>query len=326
MLLTLALIGAAGVLAIVYGSNAGSTIVSIGLTIGSVRVWIALVGLAIGVAVAPALVGTAVATTVADELVTLDGPAGQLALLCAVVSALVITAALSRLGLPTSLTLALLGGITGVGIGAGLPVSWGRILTVLGGMAVAPVLGGVIAYLLRLALGRAYFTGGIDKAVSRAHLVLFSVLVFAFGANDGQKILAVFAVAFGPVDGEVPVLWPQLICGGVLFAIGAGLGLRRMARGVNRGVIVVRPFDAVIVESSTAAVMLASSVVGNPAGMAQTLSGSLIGTGLIGGRRRIRWPFAVRIANAWLVTLPATFVSGLALGWLTSGLFADFAA
>ena len=99
-----------------------------------------------------------------------------------------------------------------------------------------------------------------------------------------------------------------------------------MARGVNSGVVVVRPLEAVVVEASTSAVIFTSSIFGNPAGMSQTLSGSLIGTGLVAGRRRIRWPFAVRIVNAWLVTLPATFLSGLLLGWLLTAQFAAYAA
>lgn len=325
-MLGIALCVAACALAVAYGSNAGSTIVSIGLTVGSIKVWAAVLVVGSAVAVAPAVVGTAVATTVAEELVTLDGDAGKLALLCAVVSALLVTATLSGIGLPTSLTVALLGGLAGVGVGAELPVSWGRLTAVFATIAITPLLGGILAYAIRLLMSRAYFHRGLQSAVAAAHIVAFALLAFAFGANDGQKILAVLSVAFDTPDGGVRAVWWQLLTGACLFAFGAALGLRRMARGVNSGVLPVRPLDAVIVESSTSIVMLASSAFGSPAGMAQTLSGSLIGSGLIAGTRRIRWPFAARIVNAWVVTLPATLALGLLLGWLTKALFEGYEA
>lgn len=305
---------AAGALAVVYGANAGGTMVATGLGIRVVRpiVAVALLGVAIGLA--PMLFGTAVASTLSRELVVLDGATGQLALLAAVVASLAITTALSAIGIATSLTLALIGAIAGVGFGAGLAVDWGRVLHVLLGVAIAPVLGMFAAGLLRRALPLWRRGASAAGRIAMLHLVAFTALAFAFGANDAQKLLAVVAVASGTAADPMPVVWWQLLGIGTLFAIGAAIGAPRMARPTTAGLLAVQPLDAAAAELSTASVMFAGAVLGNPAGMAQTLSGSFIGVGLVKGRGRVRWEFAGKVVNAWAATMPAAFGVAWLLG------------
>jgi len=142
-----ALLVAAGVLALVYGSNAGATIAATSLRVGGGRLWLALLALGCAIAVAPLALGTAVATTVAHELVPSGGDpaADRVVFLAAVVAALVVTAVLSRWGQPTSLTLALIAGIAGAGLGAGQAMGWSAIARVLVLVAVAPFVGLVLA-------------------------------------------------------------------------------------------------------------------------------------------------------------------------------------
>lgn len=314
------LLVAAAALAVVYGANAGGTMVAAGLGIRVVRpiVSVALLGVAIGIA--PALFGTAVASTLARELVALDGPIGQLALLAAVIASLVITTVLSAIGIATSLTLALIGAIAGVGFGAGLGVDWWRVVQVLLGVAIAPVLGLLAAALLRRMLPLWRRGARAADRIAVLHAVAFTALALAFGANDAQKLLAVVAVASGTAADPVPPVWWQLLGIGVLFAVGAAIGAPRMARPTTAGLLAVQPLDAAAAELATASVMFAGSVVGNPAGMAQTLSGSFIGVGLVKGRGRVRWEFAGKVVNAWAATMPAAFgvawLLGLAIGAL----------
>lgn len=314
------LLVAAGALAVVYGANAGGTMVATGLGIRVVRPIVAVALLGVSIGIAPVLFGTAVASTLSRELVVLDGPTGQLALLAAVVAALVVTTALSAIGIATSLTLALLGAIGGVGFGAGLGVDWPRLAFVLAGVAIAPVLGLLVAGALRRVLPLWRRGASAAQRIALLHVVAFSALALAFGANDAQKLLAVVAVASGTTDDPVPAVWWQLLGIGVLFAVGAAIGAPRMARPTTAGLLAVQPLDAAAAELATASVMFAGSVIGNPAGMAQTLSGSFIGIGLVKGRGRVRWEFATKIVNAWAATMPAAFgiacVLGLVIGAL----------
>jgi len=309
-----ALLVAAGVLALVYGSNAGATIAATSLRVAGGRPWLALLALGCAIAVAPLVLGTAVASTVAHELVPSGGDAARdrVVFLAAVVAALVVTAALSRWGQPTSLTLALIAGIAGAGLGAGQAMGWSAIARVLALVAVAPFVGLALAAALhRLSAAWRVSSG----AVRRWHVGSYGLLCVAFGSNDAQKLLAIVAVASAPAAVVVePAPWQLMLCA-VLFTLGAGVGLGRMEPTVNRGILALRGVDAVTTQTTTAVVMLASSGVGSPVGMAQTLSGSLVGAGLARGRGKVRWEYAGRVALAWVLTVPASVAVASCVAW-----------
>jgi PiT family inorganic phosphate transporter len=308
------LLVAAAALAVVYGVNAGGTMVATSLGIRIFRPIVSAAILGAAIAVAPLVAGTAVASTLAHELVSLGGELGQLSLLAAVVAALLVTTALSWLGIATSLTLALIGAIAGSGLGAGLDVAWVRVLGVLAGVAVAPLLGLGAAAVLRRVLPVLRWGRSAARWITGLHVVAFLALALAFGANDAQKLLAVVAVAAGTDAPVIPAIGWQLLLVGVLFAVGSAIGSARMARPATAGLLAVQPLDAAVGELATASVMVAGSAIGNPAGMAQTLSGSLIGIGLVKGRGRVRWEYAGRIVNAWAATMPAAFGLAWVLG------------
>lgn len=309
-----ALLVAAGVLALVYGSNAGATIAATSLRVGGGRPWLALLALGCAIAVAPLVLGTAVASTVAHELVPSGGDPSvdRVVFLAAVVAALVVTAALSRWGQPTSLTLALIAGIAGAGLGAGQAMGWSAIARVLALVAAAPFVGLALAAALH-GLSAAWRVS--PGAVRGWHVGSYGLLCVAFGSNDAQKLSAIVAVASAPAAVVVePAPWQLVLCA-VLFTLGAGVGLGRMEPTVNRGILAVRGADAVTTQTTTAVVMLASSGVGSPVGMAQTLSGSLVGAGLARGRGKVRWEYAGRVALAWVLTVPASVAVASCVAW-----------
>jgi PiT family inorganic phosphate transporter len=115
--------------ALVTGANDGATLVAINLPNPAIRPPAAIAILAIAVAVIP-FAGARVAETLALGLVSFEGGGGESHFLGAVVAALAVVFVLSRRGLPTSLTLALLGAIVGTGLGLGLSVSWATVITV----------------------------------------------------------------------------------------------------------------------------------------------------------------------------------------------------
>lgn len=232
---------AAAAFTMLNGANDGGTLVAVGLTVRGISPIVAVVGLALAVAIVPVLIGTRVATTLTSRLVSLDGDAGRLALLTAVVSAVAVTAGLSWRGLPTSLTLALVGGIAGVGWGYALPLSWPFIGLVLLLAAVAPLAGLAAAFGLSRISTRLSAPGGIDRRIRRMHLLAFTLQCVAYGANDGQKMLAVFTVASGPVIGAVATPPTRMAVIGLLFLVGGVLGLRRFAGSIGGGVVPVRP-------------------------------------------------------------------------------------
>lgn len=302
--------------AIVNGVNDGAAMLAAGLRLRGIPPWAAVLAVGTAVVVTPMMLGTAVATTLAQRLVTFDGASGLRALLVAVGTAVATTGILSRRGLPTSLTLALVGSITGAGLGAGFAVSWGMVGFVLVMALVAPLVGMAAGWVLYLAAAAMPPTSPLRRRVGPGHLVGFGLQCLAYGANDGQKMLAVVAVAAGTgaTVGELGA--PTLVGIGVMFMAGTVLGLPRMAETMGGGIVPIQAPAIVVTEVSSAGVVLASSAIGAPVSMTQAITGAMVGTGLSRSRGRIRWEEAARIVGAWVVTLPVALATSLALAAL----------
>lgn len=291
--------------ALINGVNDGGALVSMGLRIPSVGAWAALMSLAVAVAVAP-LISTGVAVTFAQRLVRFDGPTGQTALLIATIVAVVVVGVLASRGLPTSLTLAVVGSITGAGLGSDLPVSWRWVGFVLGVAAVAPLLGAGLAMMVTHLFARLPGRGPTHRRILVFHHVAYVGQCLAYGLNDGQKMLAVAGLALGSAAAIAdPPIWLPVTIGAVFLA-GAVLGLRRVSGTLGEALAPVRPPVAVVAEAAAAGAVLASTAVNAPVSMTQSLAGALIGgSGASHSYRRVRWAAAARILVAWVLTLPA---------------------
>lgn len=310
--LALGLLVAAMLFAVVNGVNDGGAVVAVGLRVPTFRPWTAILISVAGIGLLPVLFGTDVATTLAVRLVSFSGVEGQVAIAAALVSAALVVTSLTRRGFPTSLTLALVGGIAGAGVGLRLPVAWAVIGTVLAIAALAPFLGAGLAFTWTRMVRYAPSSDYSIRRIRRLHLLAFLLVCGAYGANDGQKMLAVFAIAAGGTSTVTPRLDHLLaIC--ALFAVGAALGVRRLGVRFGSGVLPTRPTNAVIAEFSSAAAVFGSAYVGAPVSMTQAIAGSLVGTGASDGIRRVRWRLASGIAIAWALTLPLALVTAIVL-------------
>jgi len=269
------------------------------------------------VALVPRFFGTAVATTLAGDLVGFGGSRtgrGEAALAAALVASVGVVVACVRLRAPTSLALAFLGGLAGAGVGAGLPVGWRELGFVLVVAAAAPVVGAALAFVatwLLVALPR------VGRRTFRAGgVVAYLVMCLAYGANGGQKGIAVLAVATRRSLHPVPADAVLLVAAAALFAVGLVGGLPWAGGALAGGIAPTRSFESTAAIVVAGGVVLATSVVGAPVSLTQVVSGSLAGSRLPGGWARVRWRVAARIVAAWVVTLPAALAAGVVLGAL----------
>ena len=266
------------------------------------------------VALGPLLVGTAVATHAGSRagLVRGRGTAGSRSWPPCITS-LVVVFALSKRGTPTSLTLALTGGIVGAGLGAGLPVRWPVIVGVLAlGMA-APLLsvpaGWLVCRVMAGPVGRFIARRCIDSA----QYVGYLLLGLAYSANDAQKMVAIVAIGtaahLDPVAATVP---SQLAIAG-LFGVGILLTVRTMAAEVGEGVMSIRTPHFIAASVGSSCVVLATSALGVPVSTTQAVTGAAVGSGVATSPFCIRWDQVSRIGTAWIVTLPLAIGLGVVL-------------
>ena len=317
----IALVVVACLFALFAGANDGGSLLATSLKTTSLRPLTATVVLAATVGLVPLVFGTQVATTLADRLVTFDGSRNLAVLLVAVAGATLVVAALSRRGLPTSLTLALIGSIIGAGLGAGFAVAWPWVLGVLALAVAAPIVGLLGARIVTRLLAVPRARTALSRRLRRLHRIGFALLAFAYSANDGQKILAVLVLASsaGDVDPQgVPAAPLTLLSASALFLVGALFGIRRYATRLGSAVLPVSPVHGVTAQLSAVAAVTGSAAAGMPVSMTQVIAGALVGSGLAESSRRVRWNQAVSIVGAWVLTVPAaTAVCALAAAIVT---------
>jgi PiT family inorganic phosphate transporter len=299
------LIAVAIAFALVTGANDGGALIAPGLRVPGLSVTVSLMMLTVAVVAYPLLISTAVARTMLSSIVPADAD-GATALAVGFLAAVGVVTGLAWLGLPTSLTLAVIGGIAGGGLGAGLAIGWTTVLRVLAIGLAAPVVGMLLA-LIGAWVWRSLRGGSYLSTVRRAHVAAFAAQCLAYGANDGQKILVLFfAASVAAGHGTVLAWWVYLVVAAV-FVVGALLGLPKVARTVGNGILSTRATHTVTAEFSAAAAVLGSAAVGTPVSMTQSIAGGLLGAGVHDSIRRVRWRVVRNLGTAWVVTLPASF-------------------
>ena len=313
-----ALIALAIAFAVVTGANDGGALVATGLRVPALSVPVSVTILVAAVVAGPLVLGTAVAETLTGRLVP-DGPDSATLLAIGFVVAVVVVWTLARAGLPTSLTLAVIGGISGAGLGMGSAVEWsavGRVLAI--GLA-APFVGAVLAMLATRAWHVAPDAPYLPT-VRRAHVAAFALQCAAYGTNDGQKVLVLFLAATAAGGGNDDLAWWTYPVVALAFAVGTAIGLPKLAASLGTGIMSTRPTHAVTAEFAAAAAVLGSTAIATPVSMTQSIAGALVGVGVHDGYRRLRWHTVRMMAGAWAVTLPASLGLAALGGLIVSSL------
>ncbi|MFD4420451.1 anion permease [Agromyces sp. NPDC058484] len=278
--------------------------------------------MAVGLAAILNLVGAFLSTEVAKTIsggIIREGDGGVLItpelIFAGLIGAIVWNMVTWLLGLPSSSSHALFGGLIGAAlVGFGLQaIDFSVVMSkVILPAILAPLTAGLIAYIatkLAYAITRRY-DGKPDGRDGFRHAQIFSssLVALAHGTNDAQKTMGVITltlVAAGlQSSGDEVQLWVIVTCA-VAIALGTYMGGWRIIKTLGTGLTDVKPAQGFAAETSTAATILASSHLGFALSTTQVASGSVIGSGL--GRRgsKVRWRTAGRIGVGWLMTLPA---------------------
>lgn len=272
-----------------------------------------------------AFLSTAVAATIAKGLI--DANLVTLELVFAgLVGGIVWNLLTWLLGIPSSSSHALIGGIVGATIAAvGLRgVIWSGVVSkVIVPAVVAALLAtlvGAVGTWLVYRTTRGVAEKRTERGFRRGQIGSASLVSLAYGTNDAQKTMGVIFLAlmsYGAVSttASVPPLWVIVSCA-VAMAAGTYLGGWRIIRTLGKGLVEIKPPQGMAAESSSAAVILLSAHFGYALSTTQVATGSVLGSGVGKPGAEVRWGVAGRMVVAWLVTLP---LAGL-VGAFTYGL------
>ena len=246
------------------------------------------------------------------------------------------------LGLPSSSSHALLGGLVGATIaGFGFSqVNWlghstEKLDGVVGKVLLPSLISPVIAFIVA-AVGTRIVFKLTEKMGEKFRESRFrwgqvgsaSLVALAHGTNDAQKTMGVITLALiaaGEIDvtKEISIpLWVK-ISAAVAIALGTYLGGWRIMRTLGKGIVDINAPQGFAGDTSTASVILASSGLGFALSTTHVASGSIMGAGVGRKGAEVRWSVAGRMASAWAITFPAAAVVGglmLAIGRALPGL------
>jgi len=229
------------------------------------------------------------------------------------------------LGLPSSSSHALIGGLLGAGlVSSGLQ---GVALTNMVGLVllplfVSPFIGIVLGFLV-FSLIRVSLTGA-PRSIGRYFVVLQvpSMLFLAgtHGSNDAQKSMGVIVIVLTAAagirieDSTVPH-WVVLSCAAAV-AVGLSAGGWRMIRTVGYGICRLEPVHSFASQLTATAVILGASLLGGPVSTSQVVASSIMGVGASRRLSSVRWPVTANIAYAWILTVPISAALAAAIYWL----------
>ncbi len=272
----------------------------------------------------PFLFGVAVAKTVGADL--LDAPVLESRVVIAALAAAVVwNLATWYLGIPSSSSHALLGGLLGAALTAGGPesVRLPGLLAILIALLVSPVIGMLAGFVvMRVTLwATRRATPRINAVFRRLQLLTLVGLGLSHGSNDAQKTMGV--ITLGLVTSglqstfEVP-LWVIALSAGAL-ALGTSFGGWRLIRTLGGRIYRIRPVHGFTSQAAGAAVILGAALVGGPVSTTQVLSSSIMGVGAAERLSKVRWLVLKDMLIAWALTIPTTaLVAAVAYTAITS--------
>jgi PiT family inorganic phosphate transporter len=269
-----------------------------------------------------AFLGTEVASTVGSGIIAAPaGLAGLVVVLAALVGAIVWNLITWWLGLPSSSSHALIGGLVGAALGSAGTVQWGGVVDkVVIPMVVSPVVGFVLAGLVMLAvlwLFRRARPTRVSRGFRIAQTISAAAMALGHGLQDAQKTMGVIVLALvvgGYHQGfEIP-WWVVVLSAGALSA-GTYSGGWRIMRTLGRRIIDLDPPRGFAAELTASAVLYTTAFAfAAPISTTQTITSSILGVGATKRLSAVRWSVGGQIAIAWVLTIPAAALTA-ALAW-----------
>ena len=225
------------------------------------------------------------------------------------------------LGIPSSSSHALIGGVIGATIAAagGSAVKWhGLVSKVVLPAVLSPVIAALVAAAgtwLLYRISRSMTDGARKHGFRIGQIGSACMVSLAHGTNDAQKTMGVITLALianGTLaSGSNAPFWVILSCA-LAISLGTYFGGWRVIRTLGKGLVEIESPQGMAAESASAAVILLSSSFGYSLSTTHVATGSIIGTGLGKKGAEVRWNVAGRMATAWVFTLPSAAIVGAA--------------
>jgi len=265
--------------------------------------------------VAVFFVGTAVAHTVGKGIIHID-IVDNLVILSALGGAIIWNIVTWYLGLPSSSSHALIGGLIGAAVskaGTGTLV-WAGIIKTTVFIIVSPMIGMILGFtfmVLAMNLSHNSNIAKSDKLFRKLQLVSAAIYSLGHGMNDAQKTMGIIAMALfskGLLGNtfHIPV-WVIIACY-AMISLGTMFGGWRIVKTMGTKITKLQPMGGFSAETAAACSIIGATMAGIPVSTTHTITGAIVGVGSTKRLSAVRWGVAGNIVWAWILTIPAAAV------------------
>ncbi|HEX2979574.1 MAG TPA: anion permease [Anaerolineaceae bacterium] len=270
--------------------------------------------------IGPFISGVAVARTIGSDLVSSEA-INPAVIIAALLAAILWSLLTWYLGIPSSSSHALFGGILGAAIvqaGTGV-VHLAGLEKILVALLISPVLGLLVGYFLMklvfLLVQNA--TPRINRFFKRGQVLTAIALGLTHGGNDAQKTMGVIILGLvtgGALGSFQTPIWVVALSAGSM-AVGTLLGGWRLIHTLGMRLMKIRPVHAFTSQTASALVIFTALLLGGPVSVTHVISSAIMGVGSAERISKVRWPVVGEIAWAWILTIPAAglLAAGLSL-------------
>ena len=265
-----------------------------------------------------ALVSESVAKTISNGLVY--GELEEYVIISALLAAIIWDLITWLLGIPSSSSHALIGGLVGASVVYAASfdkIVWNGILEkVIIPLFTSPIAGFLIGYFimsLLYRLLRSFSQRFINKWFSKLQILSAAFMAYSHGSNDAQKSMGIITLALvsaGVLDKSQGIpLWVKLACA-TAMALGTSIGGWKIIKTIGINMIKLQPIGGFAAETSAAIIIQAMTAFGAPVSTTHVITASIMGVGASKRFSAVRWSLVRSIVGAWFLTIPITMLMG----------------
>jgi inorganic phosphate transporter, PiT family len=234
------------------------------------------------------------------------------------------------LGLPSSSSHTLVGGLVGAAVASSgwSSVVYAGVIKIIIFIVIAPVLGMVMSFLISaivIYFSRNHSPSVVDKHFRRLQLLSAAAFSLGHGGNDAQKSMGIIWVSLivsGLATKNDPIaLWIVLSCQAAI-ALGTLMGGWRIVKTMGQKITKLKPFEGFCAESAGALTLFGATHFGIPVSTTHVITGAIIGAGARKGVSAVKWGVTTSIFWAWILTIPISAIIGSLMFFLLNAIFA----
>lgn len=262
-----------------------------------------------------ALVSTGVAKTIGGDIIRSADMINQQVILAALVSAILWNLFTWKIGIPSSSSHTLIGGLIGSafmhkGIDA---LQLTGIAKIIASLVLSPLIalgGGAVIMIILLWICRNMAPAFLNEKFKKAQIVSAAMMAFSHGANDAQKAMGIITLALlsgGLIpDMEVP-LWVKFSAA-IAMGCGTAIGGWKIIRTMGGKIFKLEPISGFAADLNSSLVIFAATLLHLPVSTTHVVSGSIMGVGTAKRVKAVRWSTAQQMLMAWVLTIPISAI------------------